>query len=124
MWSETRDPRLGAVAAQLIVARFLQGDVFISPISFWELECAVRRKHRTLAQPMEVWRLELFARGYRERPTTGEDAILSARLDDFHKHPADRLIVAVALNAGLTLLTSDSKSLAWSGLLHRMDTRL
>jgi PIN domain nuclease of toxin-antitoxin system len=128
MWSETRDPRLGPVAAKLIVASAPKGDVFISPISFWELECAVLRKRATLAQPMDVWRQELFARGYRERSTTGEDAILAARLDDVHKDPADRLIVAVALNADLTLLTSDRKILDWSGLLQRplqrMDTRL
>ena len=33
-------------------------------------------------------------------------------------------IVAVALNAGLALLTSDRMILSWSGPLQRMDTRL
>ena len=35
------------------------------------------------------------------------DTIAMAQLQDFHADPADRLITAVAINAGLTLITSD-----------------
>ncbi len=44
-----------------------------------------------------------------------------ARLKDFHADPADRLITAVAVNAGLTLITSDRKILDWPGVLARLD---
>ena len=47
-------------------------------------------------------------------PLHPEIAIASARLDDFHGDPADRLIVATAQQAGATLVTADSKILAWA----------
>jgi PIN domain nuclease of toxin-antitoxin system len=44
-------------------------------------------------------------------------------LEQFHADPADRSIVAVARNAGLTLVTADGKILGWQGQLDRLDAR-
>jgi PIN domain nuclease of toxin-antitoxin system len=57
-------------------------------------------------------------------PITGEDTIAMAQLPDFHADPADRLITAVAINAGLTLITSDRKILDWTGTLPRINLAL
>ena len=68
-------------------------------------------------------REDLLAAGYLERPISGSDTILMAKLANFHADPADRLIVAVAINAGFELLTSDQKILDWTGDLSRLDAR-
>ncbi len=52
-----------------------------------------------------------------------DDTILQAQLIGLHKDPADRLLVAVSINAGFRLLTADEKILAWSGKLDRIDCR-
>jgi PIN domain nuclease of toxin-antitoxin system len=42
-------------------------------------------------------------------------AILSTRLPgDFHKDPADRLLVASAIDTGATFVTRDTKILGWA----------
>ena len=38
-----------------------------------------------------------------------------------HGDPADRLLIAVASNAALTLVTADAKLLGWPGSVARMD---
>ena len=73
--------------------------------------------------PIEQWRHDHLTAGYIERPITGLDTMLMAQLRDFHADPADRLISAVAINAGLTLLTADEKILRWNGQLQRIDSR-
>ncbi len=63
------------------------------------------------------------AAGYIERVITGIDTMLMGQLPDLHGHPADRLIMSAAINAGLTLPTADEKILAWPETIERMDTR-
>ena len=100
------------------------GEAHICPISYWEVQHAIGRGRLALAVPIEEWRRRHLAIGYIERSITGVDTMLMAQLIDFHADPADRLIVAVAVNAGLTLLTSDEKILAWPGQLTRQSTRI
>jgi PIN domain nuclease of toxin-antitoxin system len=73
--------------------------------------------------PTPEWRASLLAEGMREVPLDGEIAIAAVGLPDFHKDPADRLIVATALDEGARLVTSDTRILAWPGPLARIDAR-
>ena len=123
VWTALGDPRLGEQAAVTIDRAVRSGEAHICPISYWEVELAVGRGRLALAVPIEEWRRRHLAIGYIERPITGIDTMLMAQLVDLHADPADRLIVAVAINAGLTLLTSDEKILKWPGRLSRQDTR-
>ena len=50
----------------------------------------------------------------------GEIGIRAATLPDFHADPADRLIVATALE-GHRLVTADRRILDWPGQLSRLD---
>jgi PIN domain nuclease of toxin-antitoxin system len=124
LWAELNDHRLGTVAAQTIDAAVRSGKAFICPISYWEVQLAINRRRVALAVPIEQWRQDHLAAGYIEQPISGVETILMAGLADFHSDPADRLITAVAINAGLTLLTADEKILQWPGQLSRRDTRL
>ncbi len=121
LWFETDDRRLGKIASRTISEAASSGLVSLCPISFWEIELAIARRRVTLAEPIADWRKRILASGYVERPITGEDTIAMAQLADFHADPADRLITAVAINAGLTLITSDRKILDWPGVLPRID---
>ena len=44
------------------------------------------------------WRLEQLAQGLIEIPVVGEIGIRANELIDFHADPADRIIVATAMN--------------------------
>ena len=121
LWFETDDPRLGRIAARTISDAASAGLVSLCSISFWEIELAIARGRVRLTEPIAKWRTRILTSGFVERPITGEDTIAMAQLPDFHADPADRLITAVAINAGLTLISSDRKILAWPGILPRID---
>ena len=123
IWFEISDARLGMGASNRISNAARDGEAFICPISFWEVELAIQRKRIMLTEPIAVWRRRLLNCGFVERPVVGEDTIAMAQLAGFHADPADRLIVAVAVNAGLSLVTSDEKILTWTGVLSRIDAR-
>jgi PIN domain nuclease of toxin-antitoxin system len=53
----------------------------------------------------------LLIGGLREIPVDGEIAGIAVGLVDLHKDPADRSIVATAINQRAKLLTSDSQLL-------------
>jgi PIN domain nuclease of toxin-antitoxin system len=123
IWLEAADPRLGAEARVLIDRALSDGELAISAISFCEIAWLLRAGRVTLPLPPAAWRISLLAAGLSEIPLDGEIAIAAVALADFHKDPADRLIVATALDEGARLVTSDAKILAWPGPLARIDAR-
>ncbi len=70
-------------------------------------------------EDVEIWRREQLQQGMMEIAIDGQIGILAASLSDFHADPADRLIVATALE-GSTLLTADARILDWPGQLDRL----
>jgi PIN domain nuclease of toxin-antitoxin system len=69
-----------------------------------------------------LWRLEQLTQGWIEIPVTGEIAIRAGLLADIHGDPADRIIVATAME-GHRLITSDQRILAWPGQVSCLDAR-
>ncbi len=72
-----------------------------------------------LADP-EAWRRDLLAQGLVELPVNGLIGVRAGLLPGLRGDPADRLIVATALE-GHQLLTADSQILEWPGKLNRID---
>ena len=68
------------------------------------------------------WRRILLGQGYVEIPVTGEIAALAGLIPNMQGDPADRIIVATALE-GHQLITSDRKILTWPGQVPRLDAR-
>ena len=68
------------------------------------------------------WRRILLSQGYIEIPVNGEIAARAGQLPDIHGDPADRIIVATALEGHL-LVTSDRKILDWPGRMLRFNAR-
>ena len=81
----------------------------VSVISVWEI--AVKSALGKLELSMEIDEWFRLARSYPNlivEPVSAQDVIASTRLPgDFHKDPADRIIVAMSRRHGVSLVTSD-----------------
>jgi PIN domain nuclease of toxin-antitoxin system len=82
----------------------------VSAISVWEI--AVKTELRKLQLPMEINEWFRASSAYPNlvvEPVSAADAIASTRLPgEFHKDPADRIIIAVTRRYGVELVTSDA----------------
>ena len=76
----------------------------------------------TLLRDASSWRDALLREGLTEIPVDGAIAARAGGLPDMHGDPADRLIVATALE-GHRLVTGDQRLLDWPGRLERIDAR-
>ena len=122
IWFRTGDSKLGRGARTLIDEAWEAEDLAVSAITFWEV--AMLRSKGRLSYPQNItqWRQEQLNQGTIEIPVDGEIGIRAYSLQNFHPDPADRIIVATALE-GHQLLTADELILEWSGNLDRMDAR-
>ena len=122
VWDRTGDRRLGPMARQALDRALGANELAASAISFWEVRLLKDRQRIALNEDVSRWRQILLREGLVEIPVSGEIAIRAAALRDFHRDPADRLIVATALE-GHQLLTADQGILSWPGPLDRLDAR-
>ena len=122
LWLRAGDPRLGPVARAEIQRAWESDAVGLSAISFWEM--AMLRHKGRMRHPDNVakWRQEQLDQGLIEIPVDGGIGIRAYNLVDFHPDPADRIIVATALE-GHQLITADDRILNWPGDLSRLDAR-
>ena len=93
-----------------------QSGVGVSAISCWEVAKLVERGRLDLDRPVEEWvGAALAYPGVRWLDLTPEVAVASTQLPgDFHRDPADQIIVATARVHGCRLLTSDRKILGYA----------
>ncbi len=71
-------------------------------------------------QDIASWREELLEDGLTEISVTGTIAVRAGLLQNLHGDPADRIIIATALE-GHRLVTGDRRILDWPGNLSRLD---
>jgi PIN domain nuclease of toxin-antitoxin system len=86
------------------------GDVFVSPITVWEI--ARKAALGKLMAPMPKDYVGDFASwlndaGYRVLPLSWADCAQANQLPDLHKDPMDRLLIASALANDVTIVTND-----------------
>ena len=122
LWSRLRDARIGPICGQRIERALQEDNLAVSAFSFWEIAMLQDRGRIDMLNDIGSWRMTLFEDGLIEIPVDGEIGIRANRLSDFHGDPADRIIVATALD-GHQLLTADDRILAWGGNLNRIDAR-
>lgn len=123
LWMDRDDPALGPDARRQIEAAWREGSVAVSAISFWEAAMLAERGRIALPVPVERWRADWLQAGLVEIPLDGRIALSSCRLERFHRDPADRFIVATALERNVPLMTADQQILDWKGELERRDAR-
>lgn len=112
--------RLSRAAVSAIRKAESRGNLLVSVISVWELGLLEKRGRVALPMNIRGWIEQAFAKpGISLAPLTPEIAIESAQLPgDLHGDPADRIIVATARVVGATLLTKDSRLVAYSQHKH------
>ena len=120
IWLWVGDGKLGAEAKQALDEALSDGQLAVSAFTFWEVAMLRTKGRIDFPEDVAAWRLELLAQGLIEIPVDGEIGIRANLLQDFHPDPADRIIVATAMN-GHTLVTADARILDWSGDLDRLD---
>jgi PIN domain nuclease of toxin-antitoxin system len=86
------------------------GDLIVPAISCWEVAMLVAKRRLELDRDVLVWIRQALAQPRIEfAPLTPEIAVKSASLLDFHGDPADRLIVATAIQHRALLLSKDER---------------
>ncbi|MCK7576298.1 MAG: type II toxin-antitoxin system VapC family toxin [Chromatiales bacterium] len=123
LWMDRNDPALGSNARRQIEVVWRAGSVAVNAISFWEAAMLAERGRIVLPVPVERWRADWLQAGLVEIPLDGRLALQSCRLTNLHRDPADRFIVATALDRNVPLVTADQKILDWEGTLDRLDAR-
>lgn len=123
LWMDRNDPSLGMEARQRIEGEWRAGQVAVSAISFWEVAMLAERGCIVLPLPVERWRADWLQAGLVEIPLDGRIALLACQLENLHRDPADRFIVATAIDRRTGLMTADDGILNWVGELIRMDAR-
>ena len=122
IWLRSGDRRLGSRARQEVERGLVANDVAASAITFWEIGLLRERGRIELDHDVGEWRRLLLREGLSEIPVDGAIAVRAAGLTGLHRDPADRLILATALQ-GHRLVTADERMLDWSGRLRRIDAR-
>ncbi len=123
LWMDCNDAALGPTARAAIERAWRTDGIAVSAISFWEIAMLAQRGRITLPAVATVWRMELLNAGIQEIALDGRIAMTAAELDDLHRDPTDRFIVATAQCHAATLVTADEKILAWPGTLQRHNAR-
>ncbi len=121
VWLDEGNPRLGANALQTMNKALATGQLAVASISFWEIAMLVEKGRLDIRIELDVWRLELLQTGLLEIPLQGSTALRADQLQAFHGDPADRMIVATALENSATLMTADRKILGWDALHQKVD---
>lgn len=124
VWLTEGNKKLGNQAKHIIRQALNEQKLFVSAISFWEVALLCQKQRIHLASPVSAWRDKLLTNRLQEIPVTGEIAVLSTQLTDFHADPADRFITATALLHKATLITADSLILNWKGQLQRHNAKI
>ncbi|NJL83194.1 MAG: type II toxin-antitoxin system VapC family toxin [Chloroflexaceae bacterium] len=111
------DPSQLSTSAQIVIrAEEAKYGLLVSAISVWEI--AVKSSLDKLILPFPIFEWYGLAKthsGIVIEPLSPIDAIASTQLPgDFHKDPADRILVAIARRYKIPLITCDVKILNYS----------
>jgi PIN domain nuclease of toxin-antitoxin system len=111
-WSLTEPARLSRTALG-VIQKTKTDQRTIASISIWEFAMMVARGRIEIKMTAEQWLdYAIHKTGLRVLDLTPKVAIESCELPgDFHRDPADRIIVATARVNGATLVTKDQKIL-------------
>jgi len=110
-WLGMERKRLSSAALKSIERELASGDVVVSSISAWEIAMLVQRNKLDLSMDVQSW-LETASEieNLRFLPVDNIVAVRSQFLPgEFHADPADRIIVTLARELAVPLVTADSK---------------
>jgi len=108
IWFATNNNQLKQKYKQLLEE---ESEIFISIISCWEIAKLVEYKRLVLTMPISEWMtIALESSNVKILPLDLPIILDATNLpDNFHKDPADQLIVATSRVLGINLLSEDEK---------------
>jgi PIN domain nuclease of toxin-antitoxin system len=111
VWWVSGDPTLSKKAKAAIEREVAGGEIIVSAISAWEIAMLVDREKLVLSMDVGSWLATVSAiEAVRFVAVDPEIAVKSVELPgEFHKDPADRMIVATARKLAVPLVTKDEK---------------
>ena len=118
IWWVSGSDQLSVKAGAAIDAELAssKGKIFVSSISAWEIAMLVSKDRLQLSMNVDSW-IEIVKgiETVQFVPLDNKVAIESTRLPgEFHKDPADRMIVSLARSLSLPLVTADEKILNYA----------
>jgi PIN domain nuclease of toxin-antitoxin system len=111
VWWVNGDDTLSKKAKAAIERELDGGQIIVSAISAWEIAMLVEREKLVLSMDVASWLTTVSAiDAVRFVPVDVEIGLKSIDLPgEFHKDPADRMIVATARKLAVPLVTRDEK---------------
>ncbi|XGV99060.1 MAG: type II toxin-antitoxin system VapC family toxin [Leptolyngbya sp. BL-A-14] len=115
LWLLHNPNRLSDAANRFIEAEEPHNGLLASAISVWEVAVKVSVGKLTLPLPIGDWYEQAKTHsGTVIEPLNPLDAIASTQLPgEFHKDPADRILIAIAQRYSIPLVTCDEKILSY-----------
>ena len=106
LWWASEDPALSATARRQIESP--RNDVFVSPVSAWEIVLKAGLGKLTTPSPVDEFIPEQMARNrFDVLPLSITHVLQVSHLPEHHRDPFDRLLVAQAMVEGLSFVTGD-----------------
>ncbi len=114
IWIVEDDLRIGLDLRKTLNRAAQARELFLSPISIWEVALKHSRGRLHLSRPLRLWIKQAIQRANLQlAPITTDIACECAELPaPFHGDPADRLIAATARVEGFELVTADERLLS------------
>jgi PIN domain nuclease of toxin-antitoxin system len=114
IWSQAAPDKLSARVRRALQKE--ENEVWLSPVSIWELILLVEKRRLALEGDLIGWVRKATA-PLKEAPLTSDIVAETTRFRLPHSDPADRFLVATARSLGLTLVTADTQLLASEAVL-------
>jgi PIN domain nuclease of toxin-antitoxin system len=120
IWFMLANAELAVSGRNVINRAAASGQLRIAAISVWEAALLASRGRVVLGRPLAQWITEaVSAPGLSIEPLLPQVAVEACSLpEEFHRDPADRLIVATARVANATLMTRDRRILDYAARGH------
>ena len=113
LWAASSPERLSKKALDLLSDN--ENELFFSAANLWEITIKNGLGRADFKVDVSVLRRGLLDNGYNEIAITSQHAIAVSGLQDIHRDPFDRVLVAQAITEGITLLTADKLVAQYSG---------
>lgn len=116
VWLVSNPEKLSRNAAKHINEEIKKQEILVSSISIWEIYMLIKKGRIKLSIHPQSWLEKVESISFIQFvPVDNRIASQSVNLPEpFHDDPADRIIIATALNHGATLITKDRRILSYS----------
>jgi PIN domain nuclease of toxin-antitoxin system len=115
LWFTEGSGEIKADLRKRVANQLKDGAVLIPTICVWEIGMLCQKKRLNLSKPIEDWVKHVLSQpGVSFVPLSQEIALEATNLPgEFHRDPADCIIVATARVEGASLLTRDRRIIAY-----------